>query len=104
MTTFSELIKGKTPVLVDCFATWCGPCKMMHPVLEELKQQLGDKLIILKVDVDQPANRRFIFAYQVQAVPTLLLFKEGKIIWRQSGALPAAQLKEVLNSRLGTGT
>ena len=78
MDKFEDIIQGTTPVLVDYFATWCGPCKMMHPVLEELKRQLGDRLKILKVDIDQPGNRRNVGFYQVQSVPTLILFKGGR--------------------------
>lgn len=96
MEKFQELIQGSTPVLVDYFATWCGPCKMMHPVLEDVKKQLGDRLKILKVDIDQPNNRQNVALYQVQSVPTLILFKEGKVLWRQSGAMPAHQLKQLL--------
>ena len=96
MDKLEDIIQGTTPVLVDYFATWCGPCKMMHPVLEELKRQLGDRLKILKVDIDQPGNRRNVGFYQVQSVPTLILFKGGRVIWRQSGALPAHQLRQIL--------
>lgn len=100
MEKFQELIQGETPVLVDYFATWCGPCKMMHPVLEELKKQLGDKLKILKVDIDAPANRQNVAQHHVQAVPTLILFKGGKILWRQSGAMQTNQLKELIEKFL----
>lgn len=96
MEKFEELIKGTTPVLVDYFATWCGPCKMMHPILEELKKQLGDKIKILKVDIDLPGNRQNVTANGVQAVPTLMLFKEGKILWRQSGAMQTTQLRQMI--------
>lgn len=100
MEKFGELIQGKTPVLVDYFATWCGPCKMMHPVFEELKKQLGDRIKILKVDIDAPANRANVAAQGVQAVPTLILFKEGKAVWRQSGALPAHELQKIIEKYL----
>ena len=100
MDKFNELIKGHTPVLVDYFATWCGPCKMMHPILEELKKQMGDQVHILKIDVDVPANRQSVYTYQVQSVPTLMLFKEGKMLWRQSGVLQTAQLKEIITQYL----
>ncbi len=92
--SFGELIKGNKPVLVDFTATWCGPCKMMKPVLDQLHQQMGDKIRIIKIDIDQsPAAAN---AYQVQSVPTLILFQNGKIIWRQSGVLPAAQLQKII--------
>lgn len=100
MDKFSELISGRIPVLVDYFATWCGPCKMMHPILEELKKQMGDRVHILKIDVDVPANRQSVYTYQVQSVPTLMLFKEGKMLWRQSGVLQTAQLKEIITKYL----
>lgn len=100
MEKFEELIKGNVPVLVDYFATWCGPCKMMHPILEEVKKQLGDKVKILKIDIDVPANRQSVYAYQVQSVPTLMLFKDGKMLWRQSGVVQAKPLKEIIEKYL----
>lgn len=100
MEKFGELIQGNTPVLVDYFATWCGPCKMMHPVLEDLKKQLGEKIKILKVDIDSPANRPNVTSHGVQAVPTLILFKEGKVVWRQSGALPVSELRTIIEKYL----
>lgn len=100
MEKFDDVVKGTTPVLVDYFATWCGPCKMMHPVLEELKKQLGDRIKILKIDIDNPANSVQVNASQIKSVPTLILFKEGKILWRQSGAMQALQLREVIEKYL----
>lgn len=100
MEKFQELIQGDTPVLVDYFATWCGPCKMMHPVLEDLKKQLGERVKILKVDIDVPANRQNVAQHNVQSVPTLILYKGGKLVWRQSGAMPVAQLKAVIEKYL----
>ena len=73
MEKFEELISSEVPVLVDYYATWCGPCKMMHPVLEDLKARLGDKVKIVKLDVDVPANRQSVYTYQIQSVPTLML-------------------------------
>lgn len=96
MEKFEDLIQGNVPVLVDYFAIWCGPCKMMHPILEEVKKQLGDQVKILKVDVDVPANRQSVYTYQVQSVPTLMLFKDGKMLWRQSGVVQAKALKETI--------
>lgn len=96
--SFQELIEGDTPVLVDFFATWCGPCKMMQPVLEDASRQLGDKVKIVKVDVDR--NPLAASKFQVKGVPTLILFHKGKTIWRQSGVVPAHQLVQILNSNL----
>lgn len=96
MEKFEELVNSEVPVLVDYFATWCGPCKMMHPILDELKKQLRDSIKIVKIDVDVPANRQSVYAYQIQSVPTLMLFKKGKMLWRQSGVVSAEQLKEIV--------
>ena len=90
MAQFEELIKGDKPVLVDFFATWCGPCKMMHPILEELKSKVGDKMKIIKIDIDE--CRELADDYDVQAVPTLMLFKEGKTMWRHTGVRTANDL------------
>ncbi|MBO9594552.1 thioredoxin [Niabella pedocola] len=96
--TFQTLINGEKPVLVDFTATWCGPCKMMKPVLEEVKAKVGENVTIIKVDIDQsPQAASF---YQVQSVPTLILFKKGQVVWRQSGVLPAGQLTAVLESNM----
>ena len=95
MDKFSEIIKADKPVLVDFFATWCGPCKMMTPILHELKTAMGDKVTILKIDVDK--NPEVSSQFQVQGVPTLIIFKNGKVLWRQSGVVPAKELQGVLS-------
>lgn len=95
-STFQSLINGDKPVLVDFTATWCGPCKMMAPVLHDLKSKVGDKLSIIKVDIDQ--SPKAAASYQVQSVPTFILFKQGKILWRQSGAMSLVQLEQFLQS------
>ncbi len=94
MDKFSEVIKSEKPVLVDFFATWCGPCKMMAPILHDLKAAVGDKVTILKIDVDK--NPEVSSQFQVQGVPTLIIFKQGKVAWRQSGVVQAKELERVL--------
>lgn len=94
-STFHDLIQSDKPVLVDFFASWCGPCKMMGPVLSQVKQQLGDRVHILKIDVDR--NPQAAAAFGIQGVPTLILFKGGNIKWRQSGVVQANQLIGILN-------
>lgn len=96
--TFQELIEGDTPVLVDFFAEWCGPCKMMQPILEDTSKQLGGKVKILKVDVDK--NPLAASRFQVRGVPTLVLFSKGEIVWRQSGVVPVQQLVQIIESRV----
>ncbi|MCC5931685.1 MAG: thioredoxin [Cyclobacteriaceae bacterium] len=92
--TFTQLIQGSKPILVDFFATWCGPCKMMQPELEEVSKRMGDRVKVVKVDVDK--NPVAASKYQVRGVPTLILFQQGKILWRQSGVIRANQLVGII--------
>ena len=94
MEKFEELIQSEKPVLVDFFATWCGPCKAMHPVLEELKNEIGDAARIAKIDVDQ--HEELAARYRIQAVPTFIVFKKGEAVWRHSGVISGKDLKAVI--------
>lgn len=96
MSKFSELINNEQPVLVDFFAEWCGPCKMMAPVLKQVKDALGNRVSIIKIDVDK--NQALAAKYQVKGVPTLLLFKEGKQVWRQSGVVQKNEIINIITS------
>lgn len=94
MENFNDIINGNQLTLVDFFATWCGPCKQMHPVLEQLKASEGENLRIIKLDVDK--NEALASAYRIQSVPTLMLFRNGELLWRQSDAMSLADLKALL--------
>jgi thioredoxin 1 len=93
---FSELINSEVPTLVDFSAEWCGPCKMMKPILDEVKSKMGDQVKIVKIDVDR--NPAIAQSFQIQGVPTLMVFKNGVVKWRQSGVVQPAKLKEVIES------
>ncbi|MBZ5858918.1 thioredoxin [Flavihumibacter profundi] len=98
MSSFNDIIQSEKPVLVDFFAEWCGPCKMMAPILKEVKAKLGDAVTIIKVDVDR--NPGAAQKYGIQGVPTLMVFQQGQVKWRQSGVVQARQIESVLKSAL----
>ncbi len=100
MSDFTKLINEDKPTLVDFFATWCGPCKMQAPILEQVKQKLGDKVNILKVDIDQ--NQQLAAEYNVRSVPTLIMFKNGMAVWRAVGVQQADLLEEKLRDHFET--
>lgn len=90
MSTFQSIIQSDKPVLIDFFATWCGPCQTLAPILKQVKDNLGDRISIIKIDVDK--NQQIAAQYQVRGVPTMILFQNGKQLWRQSGVLSSADL------------
>ncbi len=94
MSKFSELLKTPEPVLVDFSAEWCGPCKQLKPILEQLKSKIGDSAKIIKIDVDK--NKALSEQFQIRSVPTLILFKGGKSVWRQSGVVPVNTLEGII--------
>lgn len=100
MSDFNDIIKEKKPTLVDFFATWCGPCKMQAPILEQVKQKVGDDANILKIDVDK--NQELAQHYRVMSVPTLILFKDGEAVWRANGVHPADVLEAKIREHIPT--
>ena len=98
MSSFQQIIEDSKPVLIDFFAEWCGPCKMMPPILNQLKANMGSSLRILKIDVDK--NPDVASKYQVRGVPTLLLMRSGKILWKQSSVLQSGELQQVIEHHL----
>jgi thioredoxin 1 len=95
-SSFNNIINSKTPVLVVFFADWCGPCKSLVPILKEVKEELGNNIKIVKIDVDK--NQPLASKYQVRGVPTMILFKDGKQVWRQSGVLQKSEIINIINS------
>ena len=95
-SNFDQLIQSEKPILVDFFATWCGPCQMLSPILKEVKEQLGDQISIIKIDVDK--NQQVAAQYQVRGVPTMILFQKGKQLWRQSGVVDKNTIVNVILS------
>ncbi|WP_428234830.1 thioredoxin [Gracilimonas sp.] len=96
--SFSELIKGETPVLVDFYADWCAPCKMMPPILKQLKSEMGDRLNIIKIDTER--NPDVAIRYQVRGIPNLILFRKGEVLWQQAGVVQMPQLKQLIEQKL----
>lgn len=96
--SFDELIKSDTPVLVDFYADWCGPCKMMEPVVKEVAQNLAGRVKVIKIDTDR--NPQVSAQYGIQGIPTFILFRQGKILWRQSGAVPKHVLENAVKPHL----
>ncbi|MGA8854919.1 MAG: thioredoxin [Christiangramia sp.] len=95
-SNFSEIIESETPVLIDFYADWCGPCKSLAPILKQVKEELGDNVKIVKIDVDK--NQPLATKYQVRGVPTMMLFKKGKQLWRESGVLPKHVIVDKITS------
>ena len=95
-TSFQDLIASETPTVIDFFATWCGPCRMVTPILEDLKSDMGDNVRVYKIDVDQ--NPNLAAQYNVRSIPTIMIFKDGKLQWRESGVQSKATLKNVLST------
>lgn len=96
--TFYNIINSETPILVDFFAEWCGPCKTLAPILKDVKRELGDSIKIIKIDVDK--NQALSAKYQVRGVPTMILFKNGKQLWRQSGVVEKNQIISIIKPHL----
>lgn len=97
-SSFADLINSDKPTFIDFSAEWCGPCKMMAPILDEFKSKVGDKVKVVKIDVDR--NPAIASMYQVNSVPTLMLFKSGQLVWRQSGVVPTNQLVRVVENHM----
>jgi thioredoxin 1 len=98
MSKFREIIQSETPTLVDFYATWCGPCQQMHPILDKLKDKMGSTVRVVKIDVDK--NQEVASKFKIRSVPTLLLFRKGEIVWRQAGGMDAKALEQKIKNAL----
>ncbi|MBM3160221.1 MAG: thioredoxin [Bacteroidetes bacterium] len=98
MSKFNDILKKDIPTLIDFYATWCGPCKMVHPILDDLKKQIGDKITILKIDIDK--NPNVTDQFKIRSVPSLMLFKGGETLWRESGVIPVNTLLNKIQPHL----
>ena len=96
MDKFKEITAGTTPTLVDFYATWCGPCRTMHPILDRLSATLGDRVTILRYDIDDPQNAQLVADHNVRSVPTLVIYRAGKVAWRGSGVVSADHLADII--------
>ena len=96
--SFNKLIQSETPVLIDFYADWCAPCKMLTPILKDIKSEVGDRLKVVKIDVDN--NNEIAGRFQIRGVPTMMLFREGKVLWRQSGVLPKDAILNAIDAFL----
>lgn len=96
--SFNDIINDETPVLVDFYADWCAPCKMMTPILQQLKSEMGDKLNIIKIDTER--NPDVAIKYQVRGIPNLILFHKGQLLWQQAGVVQMPQLKQIIEQKL----
>ncbi len=99
MSKFREIVQSETPTLVDFYATWCGPCQQMHPILDKLKEKMGTSIRIVKIDVDK--NQEVATKFKVRSVPTLVLFQKGEILWRQAGGMDPKSLEQKIKSSIG---
>ncbi|MBQ1990759.1 MAG: thioredoxin family protein [Rikenellaceae bacterium] len=96
MDKFKEITAGTTPTLVDFYATWCGPCRTMHPILDRLSATLGDRVTILRYDIDDPQNARLVADHNVRSVPTIVIYRAGRVVWRGSGVVSADHLADTI--------
>lgn len=96
MNRFKEITAGTTPTLVDFYATWCGPCRTMHPILDRLAATLGERVTILRYDIDDPQNAELVAEHSVRSVPTIVIYRAGRVVWRGSGVVSADHLADII--------